>query len=154
MNWLVFDLEANGLLEEATHAHVACWTNHRGQSDYTTDVQDFCNILSCANDQSIIIAHNCIDYDLPLLKKLYGYEHKGHVLDTVVLSRLLNPERVGRHSLDAWGERLGVAKPKHEDWSTYSPEMLHRCQQDVEINVRVLHALLKEADMTLEEMYE
>jgi len=153
MNWLVFDLEANGLLEEANHAHVACWTNQKGVSYHTTDVQDFCNTLSgYIEPDDIIIAHNCIDYDLPLLDKLFGYVHKGNILDTVVLSRLLNPERVGRHSLDAWGERLGVAKPKHEDWSTYSPEMLHRCKEDVKINVRVLHALLKEADMTLEEL--
>ena len=41
---------------------------------------------------------------------------------------------------------FGVPKPKHEDWSKFSPEMLHRCREDVKINVLVYEALLKELE--------
>ena len=100
----------------------------------------------------IIVAHNALCHDLPLLEKLYGYKHEGRVLDTLVLSRLLQPERVGRHSLEAWGERFGIPKPVHEDWSTFTPEMMYRCEQDVEINYRLLYHLLNEAELTEEEL--
>ena len=62
-----------------------------------------------------------------------------------------NPQRPapkgvkGPHSVEAWGVRFGVPKPAHEDWSQFSPEMLHRCTQDVEIQHRILQALMTEA---------
>lgn len=152
MTYLVFDLEANGLLEEVDTAWVACWRYDDGCKLHTTDIDHFCNILSSYS--GIIVGHNIIGYDLPLLEKLYGYKHEGKVLDTLVLSRLLNPERVGRHGLGAWGERFGVPKPKHEDWSRYSEAMLYRCQQDVEINQLTLDYLLEESGLTIEEIME
>ncbi len=49
----------------------------------------------------------------------------------------------GRHSLKSYGVRLGFAKGDYgdnrTDWSTYEPEMLDYCEQDVELN----HALAK-----------
>lgn len=92
-----------------------------------------------------LIGHNIIGYDLPLLKRLYGWEPDPHVkvIDTLVLSRLLNPDR-GSHSLAAWGERLGYPKGEYEDWSRYTPEMLSYCQRDVELTRQVYLALLEE----------
>ena len=56
----------------------------------------------------VLVFHNGISYDFPLLKKLYGYEYKGVVVDTLLMSRLQDPdrklpftckERVGPHSV-------------------------------------------------------
>ena len=61
--------------------------------------------------------------------------------DTFILSSLFNPDRPkppgcsGSHGLEAWGVRFGVPKPKHEDWTNFSEDMLHRCREDVKINV-------------------
>jgi len=103
----------------------------------------------------VLIGHNIIDYDFPALEKCLGYTYKGKVVDTLLMSRLLNPKRVlpphalnrgaGPHSLYAWGVRVGIDKPEHDDWSAYSDAMLHRCSEDVSINVDVYHALMKEA---------
>lgn len=142
----VFDLEADGLLDEATRI----WCGVVDDVAYEPH-QIEALILKLANSD-IICGHNIIDYDLPLLEKIYEYKHEGKVLDTLVLSRLLNPERQGGHSLDVWGQRVGVQKPVHEDWSMYSEEMLHRCKEDVKINRRVYDLLLREAELNAEDL--
>jgi DNA polymerase-1 len=100
-----------------------------------------------------LIAHNCIGYDLPVLKRVYDFTPKGRVIDTLVLSRLANPDRAmpygmpGKrvpHSIAAWGRRLGREKPEHEEWDRYSEAMMERCTQDVLINTQVLKALYHE----------
>lgn len=104
----------------------------------------------------VLIMHNGIGYDLPLLEKLYGYKFKGKIVDTLIMSRILNPKRLvpfncankkaTPHSIESWGYRVGRGKPEHNDWEEFSEEMLHRCSEDVEILELVYEALLKEAD--------
>lgn len=153
MSFLVFDIEANGLLNEVTEVWCAVTKSNEGLREYgPDDITQFTRDLAgCAND-TILVAHNCIEYDLQVLEKLYGYRHRGRVLDTLVLSRLLQPERQGGHGLGPWGERLGRAKPEHEEWDRYSPEMLHRCREDVLINELVLNHLLKEGGISEKEL--
>lgn len=99
-----------------------------------------------------LIMHNGIGYDLPLLKKLHNRVYTGDIVDTLVMSRLLYPDRplpkgyVGRspHSVEAWGYRVGRGKPEHNDWSRYSSAMLYRCEQDVEITEMIFYELEKE----------
>jgi hypothetical protein len=76
------------------------------------------------------------------------FDFKNKILDTIVATRLLFPDVkekdfqrkdfprdcIGRHSLKAWGNRIGNYKAQFEtDWKTYSPEMLDYCTQDVEV---------------------
>ena len=108
-----------------------------------------------------VIAHNGIKFDFIALDlfgvldyevgylgkpdKLFGKEVK--ITDTLIRSRLFNPDRYGGHSLDAWGRRLGNFKddfrqqsidaslipsnaPKGEEFRQYSDIMLSYCQQD------------------------
>src|SRR5690606_7996741 len=63
--------------------------------------------------------------------------------DTLVLSKMAKPKRVGGHSVDNWGTILGRKKPKHEQWDRFSPEMLFRCQEDVEITFLMWKRLKK-----------
>jgi DNA polymerase-1 len=101
----------------------------------------------------VLVMHNGIGYDWPLLKKLYGYTYNGKKVDTLVMSRLLNPKRQvpfvcpnkkSPHSIESWGYRVGRGKPDHNDWENFSEEMLHRCTEDVEILELVYEELLKE----------
>lgn len=90
--------------------------------------------LSMLSDFRLIIGHNICQFDIPLIEKLYpGWEYQG-ARDTLCISRLVDPERFTGHSLDSYGKQFKRYKPVHEDWSRYSPEMLHRCSEDVEIN--------------------
>ena len=159
MNILVYDTESDGLLNDsptglaATRIHCAVTKMDNKVTKYgPDDIGDFILTLSNVSSDTIIVCHNQIAFDLVLMEKLYDYRHRGKVLDTLIFSRLLQPERVGRHSLDAWGERLGRQKPKHEDWTQFSPAMLHRCTVDVEINYLVYLALMKEAGLDEEEL--
>ncbi len=59
----------------------------------------------------LIIMHNGICFDAPVLKKNWNITMKqNQMCDTLVLSRLLSPSLEGGHSLDAWGQRLGFPK--------------------------------------------
>ena len=72
------------------------------------------------------------------------------IIDTLVLSRELNPDRMGGHSLKAWEERVTGKKPLVEDWEDQPLEVyLHRCREDVKLTGNVLLALLKEAEIDL-----
>ena len=175
---LVFDVESNGLLSEATKIwcmviqDVATGKQIEVVFDNTPTTtpkqaerqrKNNCNQTALAlsgifNQTTEIIGHNIIDYDLPLLEKLFGYTPNDtvQITDTLILSRLGNPDRLrpsqmardgvkaGPHSLAAWGYRVGVGKPEHEDWSTFSDDMLHRCREDVRINAKILPLLLTE----------
>ncbi|AUS01830.1 DNA-directed DNA polymerase, family A, palm domain [Vibrio phage 1.293.O._10N.261.52.E1] len=101
-------------------------------------------MLSFLDTCRTLVFHNGIGYDFPLLLKLFGYEFKGQIVDTLIMSRLLFPKRK-QHSVDSWGLTFGVPKPKHEDWTQFSPEMLYRCEQDVEIQLRIYNHCMKKA---------
>jgi DNA polymerase I-like protein with 3'-5' exonuclease and polymerase domains len=90
----------------------------------------------------VLIGHHILGYDLPFLKSLYDVDlyDKG-IVDTLVLSRLINPKQEGGHSLQAWGYRLKYPKIEHEDWSKYSKAMQYRCTSDVQLNFKVFRQL-------------
>lgn len=122
-----------------------------------------------------VIAHNGIKFDFIALDlfgvldyevgyldqpdKLFGQEVK--ITDTLIRSRLFNPDRYGGHSLEAWGKRLGNFKddfrqqsvesgliasnsPKGEEFRKYSDIMLNYCQQDTLVTKLVYLELEKE----------
>lgn len=155
MRICVGDLEGNGLYRDITKIHCGVFKDiNTGEvSKFKPDeLKDMCSFLDSVD---VLIMHNGINYDFPVLKKILGYEYKGKKVDTLIMSRLLNPKRlvppnapdrkIGPHSIEAWGYRVGRGKPSHDDWETYSPEMLHRCTEDVEILHLVYQELLKEA---------
>jgi len=109
-----------------------------------------------------IVAHNLIGYDAPTLNRLWKTKiGLTKAIDTLILSRLLNPSLEGGHSLDAWGKRLGKKKIDYSriywrlrgerkyDKTSMAPfnepnmALLHRyCKRDVEVLV-MLHKHLE-----------
>jgi len=93
-----------------------------------------------------IVGHNVLGYDFPLLKKLghldmdYVVDGKA-IVDTYIGVCLRFPEE--RPGLDYWGQKFGVRKPVHEDWSVLSSDMIHRCSEDTKINEVLLRHLDK-----------
>lgn len=93
------------------------------------------------SDATEIILHNGIKFDLITLKlfgvleyevgyldqedTLFGKPIK--IVDTLIRSRLLNPDRYGGHGLKAWGLALGEHKGDYTDFSHYNEEMLEYC---------------------------
>jgi DNA polymerase III alpha subunit (gram-positive type) len=151
MKALVFDIEANGLLDTVTEAY--CFvgrelnTNSVVQLLGTKEIEE--QLPTLLSSYSSLIGHNIIGYDIPLLEKLYGmtglYDtHK--VVDTLVLSCLMFPDRVGGHSVEAWATRFGMEKVGNEDWSRYDPVMLERCKSDVLITQQIYNRVMWESE--------
>jgi DNA polymerase I len=102
-------------------------------------------LQSYLQDQSIVM-HNGIGFDAFHLNRLWNTKIRlNQCIDTLVLSRLLNPSREGGHSLDAFGKRLGLEKIDFKDYDAgLSEEMIEYCIRDVDLLERVYHELQRE----------
>ena len=62
-------------------------------------------------DATLIVAHNGINFDFPILNRLWNTKIvPRQAYDTLVVSRLLDPTREMGHSLGAWAKELGRIK--------------------------------------------
>jgi RNase_H superfamily len=152
---LVFDLETDGFLNDVTRIH--CLAIFDIQAEQMLVYNDegtgepIIRGIERLEDASCIIGHNIIGYDCPVIRKLFPwFSPAGLVVDTLVLSRLYHTDILkidtnrswkhmpaqlyGRHSLEAYGYRLGEYKgnfSKTADWKEWSQEMQDYCVQDV-----------------------
>ena len=162
---IVFDLESNGLYHDATQIHcIAYYDSDLGE---ILSFNDECpgkgmsspivRAVQYIEQAGVIVGHNIIGYDLPLIRKLYPFfEPTGVIVDTLLLSRLyhtrlmqLDKEKnwphmplqlYGRHSLEAYGYRLGEYKGefgKTTDWKEWSQELEDYCIQDVRVTKKL-----------------
>lgn len=102
---------------------------------------------------SMVVGHNIIGFDAPVLKKVWGVcIDRRNLEDTLVLSRLYKPDievaaingyKIPKpHSLEAWGIRLNSHKIGFTDFDGgYTDEMAIYCEQDV-ILLSKLHSHL------------
>jgi DNA polymerase I-like protein with 3'-5' exonuclease and polymerase domains len=163
---LYFDIEANGFLNEATKMH--CLHNYVDGAlhRYNSDIGNLNDGLKQLEKAETICAHNGLGYDGPLVNKLFPNITLPKIFDTLVASRLIFTNltdidyhlirtgklvhdefksMIGRHSLKAWGYRLGVLKGtfgEEADWSEWTQEMDDYCATDV----KVLYKLKKFID--------
>lgn len=141
MKVLAFDIEADGLLIEATKIH--CGVIYDYENDTYTQYTDPLVLYNALLEADRLVAHNGRMYDGPVLERLVGRPNNlpplPPILDTLLISRLLWSDRgtspAGGHSLEKWGKYLGLSKEHAdiEDWSVFTPEMLERCSSDVKI---------------------
>ena len=84
------------------------------------------------------VAHNGLSFDIPVLNRLLGttIDYR-HVVDTFVVSRLVNYDRFQTHSLEELGNHLKFHKGHFNDWSRLSQEMIDYCIQDVLVTEKV-----------------
>lgn len=158
---LIFDLETDGLYHDATKIHCICiYDLDTEQTLIFNDQgneQPITKGIQLLEDADLVIGHNIIGYDLPLIHKLYPwFQRVDGVLDTLVLSRIYHadmlktdqkrkwgnmpPKLLGRHSLESYGYRLGVYKGefgKDTDWKDWSQEMQDYCIQDVKVTQKL-----------------
>ncbi len=140
----VFDVESNGLLEAATCIWCVVVKDINTGVNHSIRGVDVDRIKRVLDEYDVLIGHNSIAFDFPLLRKLIGYEYEGKKVDTLLMSRLQRPNRKGGHSVKAWGETLGLPKVENEVWDVFTPLILERCVQDVEIQEKIYHALMEE----------
>src|SRR5210317_367976 len=120
--------------------------------------------LTALAEADRIVGHNVIKFDIPALKKLYGFSPPlVKVVDTLVLSRCIfsdlrnedfgrnnfDPKLVGSHSLKAWGHRMGKATKLtygEEDgaFDHYNEEMKKYCERDCIVTQLLYDYLMKQ----------
>ena len=101
-----------------------------------------------------VIGHNLIAFDLPRMKEVWNFEWNRNVIDTLVLSRLLEPSIVGGHALKACAQRAGGSLKEDFDYRDFDrgdvPEIRERmisyCIADCAANLDVYKDLLKKKD--------
>ena len=137
MSSVDIDIEANGLTPDTI------WMVGQNRGDtYTEHFNTF-----TFNDEDTYYAHSGIGFDYPVLSRLWNTPTRGsNQIDTLVLSRLAEPSRVGGHSLESWGNLLGSPKGEHSDWSQLSDDMRTYCKQDVALLTRVRERVYHELE--------
>lgn len=104
-----------------------------------------------------VVGHNLIGFDAQVLNRCWRTNLTWKKLtDTLVMSRLLNPDIDGGHSLEAWGKRLGRKKSDYQriywrlkgkreydskdlsHWNNPNiPLMMAYCRRDVKVLVEL-----------------
>jgi DNA polymerase-1 len=141
-NRLIFDIETDGLAPTKVWCIVTLNIDSGEYTTYTEGQYDLFNKAITLADE--VLGHNIIGYDITACEKLLGTDFSAcKITDTLVLSRLANPQRKA-HSLGAWGESLGFPKGDYNDWTNFNPDMLAYCKQDVAVNNEMYKAVLKE----------
>ena len=150
------DIEANGFLNEVTKIHCCVLKDIVTNEVFKFGPDDMDAMQRfMTNETCELIFHNGIGYDFPVMKKVLNYNYPHKITDTLVMSRVLNPNRPvpydcpiknHPHSVETWGYRVGRGKVEHHDWSVYSEAMLHRCTEDVEIQHLIYNELVAEAN--------
>lgn len=138
MKKIIFlDVEADSLTP--TVIHCVCGLID-GKEFWTAHPKELQEYIKGGN---IIVGHNILGYDKPVLERLWNIDFEGcFLVDTLVMSRIAEPCREGGHSLRNWGEYLRMPKAVHEDFEEFSEEMLAYCQQDVRLTKAVYDRLL------------
>ena len=158
----IFDIETDGLLPELTKVHCIGLINI-DTGELESSHSGVRRLVEKLADAGLIVGHNIIGFDIPALEKVYGFKTRALVRDTMVCTRLMWPhikdsdfERakkgfpkklIGRHSLEAWGHRLGMFKDEYKGgWEKWSPEMHAYMEQDVRVTSELWKRIVREAD--------
>ena len=128
---MFLDIETNGLDPDTI------WVAVTMQDGVVNAHYDRDSLSQALTGDFPVVGHNLIGFDLPVLDKLWDITvDKSRVRDTLVLSRLANPQREGGHKLAAWG-----GKGDHDDWTCLSKEMVDYCVQDVRVTAKAYNKL-------------
>lgn len=154
--FIYFDAETNGYLENTTKVHCFITKETSGlkgtynNQGNTSSVEEGLKYLM--DSPLRIVAHNGIKFDFPAMTKVYPWFHieESRIVDTLVMSRVmftnlfdtdplliragkLTPKNIGRHSVEAWGQRVGIHKIGYTGgFESWSQEMEDYCAGDVE----------------------
>lgn len=155
-NFFVIDLETDNLYDKVTKIHCLVLYDVQRKQTFTYGPDDIASGLEHLARAHVLIGHNILFYDLPVIRKLYPfYTFKAaRIIDTLICTRLIWPKEKlyeldeeqytevpkglrGSASLKAWGYRLADYKIDFKDFSEYSEAMAEYCRQDVAVTTKL-----------------
>lgn len=137
---VVCDIETNGLVNPDKIWVIVCKDIETKKIHTFTNVHERPDSFKAfAANVTVWIGHNFLAYDLPQLVRLVDglVIHHSSVIDTLVVSRLLDYSRPGGHSLEQYGSEFNYPKVLDIDFSKFDDRMIERCTTDVEINYKL-----------------
>jgi len=154
--WCVFDIETNGLYDSVTEFFCCVIHELNSKQTFSYGPDDADAALAHLARADVLIGHNVLFYDIPVLEKLFGFKYNGRIIDTLVCTRLIWPKEIlldldndkfdsvpprlrGSASLKSWGYRLSNKKIDFRDFDHYSPDMLIYCKQDVSVTTQLFN---------------
>jgi DNA polymerase-1 len=170
-SWLVFDLESDGLYDKVTKVFCIVIYDINRKQTFSYGPDRVADALAHLAAGDVLIGHNIIFYDIPVLEKLHAFKSNARIIDTLICTRLIWPKEVlydldieqypqvpknqrGSASLKSWGWRLADHKIVFKDFSQYSEEMLRYCIQDVKVTTKLFEFIqaqnYKESALKLE----
>jgi len=188
---LIFDIESNGLLDTIHTIHcVVIWDSETNLTKrYNHKKNNIEEAVRILNEADCICGANIIGYDIPAINAVYPwFNPRGRIVDTLVVTRFVYPDMkdrdfqalkarrakgkewipgklYGRHSLEAWGHRLGEHKGDYkydfmaqagdsyvsgDEWREWSLAMENYCEQDVVVTRKLwdkVRPLIPEGDV-------
>jgi DNA polymerase I-like protein with 3'-5' exonuclease and polymerase domains len=192
---LIFDAETDGLLDQVTVCHCVSvmdydtgqrWMFRRNRKEDNTH-----KVVDLLDQAEEIWGHNIVAYDIPMLELLFGRSPNARIRDTLVLARLLFPDQkdkdfrlfeagkldgknIGKHTLDSWGQRLGMYKGDYKAikeeiglskgyakdseemrlwvWGTWTQELEDYCANDVAVTA-LLVKMIESREQSPEAVY-
>lgn len=160
---MVFDIETDSIFQKGGPTKVHCIGLQHYGSGQEWLFANTAGYLPLAQGIELLelapwtVAHNGIGFDVKKLNALCGAKiDPAKCLDTVLFARSLLPDvqsvfatplpaKVGPHSLEAWGYRLGYHKgafAKFDLWDRFSHDMARYCLRDVALTRKLLDYLL------------
>lgn len=164
MGVVVFDIETNGLLKDCTEIHCMVLKDIETQEVFMYRPHEIQEGVQKLLESEYICGHNIIAFDIPVIERLYNVTFDRYkVIDTLVLARIvfsnvadidmgfirkgiLPRSLYGRHSLKAYGYRLGELKGTYsedneEAWVVFNEDMLQYNLQDVIVTEKLYKKL-------------
>lgn len=134
---VVLDIEANGL-ENPTKVWCVVVKDIDSGALHVFREGDYEKLKTFLEACEQVIGHNILEYDCPVLQRLHGINLSvSKVIDTLIISRLVDYSRKDGHSLEQYGLEFNFPKGSFKDFSKFTPEMEEYCVRDVEITHRV-----------------
>ena len=145
----IWDIETNGFYQETTDIWCMWIVDYVTGEKFGFRPHEIDEAIKCLEQFDILVGHNIIDFDRPIIDKFYPDWACPMLFDTLVLSRMLEPDRHS-HALKSYGVQLKNLKgdygEQEEAWDKFSEDMYEYCLQDVLLNLDVYEHLCKLAE--------
>src|SRR6266550_514158 len=140
---IVIDIECNRLINPDKIWVIVCYDIDKEEYRIFRNEDDWPRFIDYISTAELIVGHNVLGYDLPVLQNLFGIVFDSRkTIDTLIISKMADYSRKG-HSVEDYGLEFGYEKIKHYDFTHYSKVLEDYFIRDVDITYGIYLKYLK-----------